>query len=177
MGTTGGEVIEIGASDGSSIHPEGVILHTHSLGEACSLASHPELSEFVTVGDDATLRVWDALDRRQSRMLVLPTASRCVAFHPSGEFVVIGLGSPQGTERASRIRPADAASDPAAAEAARREGAFMVLRYRCVNLQRLLTVDEAHDARTAAVILRLSMLLATRANGSHVCATLRMAAL
>jgi WD40 repeat protein len=142
VGTTAGELFELVASSGASVHPEGAVMHAHYSGMTCAFSAHPEVDEFVTGGDDGTVKVWDALDRRLLRSLRLPAAIRCMAFHPSGEFLAIGLGSPQGTERASVLRPADRKQYPSLAEAARREGAYMILRYSDLS-----TVHIARDSR------------------------------
>jgi hypothetical protein len=63
-------------------------------GEVCGLAAHPIRDEFVTVGDDATLRVYDLNTHRLLRMTRLAGPSRCVAYSPDGTRLAIGMGAP-----------------------------------------------------------------------------------
>lgn len=126
LATHGGEILELSEHDGSSLHLEGPLVHSHSSGMAAAVCSHPTKDEFATVGDDLTLRVWDSLDRRMIACIKLPTAARAVAYHPSGHYLCVGMGSPEGSERSAYYRPSDALYEPAATERANREGAFVV---------------------------------------------------
>jgi len=92
VGTTGGEIIELtttatskdsdskNALDISGAH-ECVLLTSHSMGELWGLAVHPVNSDlFVTVGDDASLRIWSIKKQKMVYSKKLPHAARSVAW-------------------------------------------------------------------------------------------------
>ena len=58
VGTKGCEIFEINAADGSDLH-RGPITASHYAGGAHGLAIHPLKPEYVTTGDDGTVRIWD----------------------------------------------------------------------------------------------------------------------
>jgi len=151
VGTHGGEILELSEHDGSSLHLEGALVHSHAKGLAAGLCSHPTKDEFATVGDDATLRIWDSLDRRMTACIRLPTMARAVTYHPSGQYLCVGLGSPEGSERAGYYRPSDARYEPAATERANREGAFVVF-----NTESWQVVYAARDSRKWITAVRFS---------------------
>jgi hypothetical protein len=64
-------------------------------GELHGLSHHPIRDEICTVGDDATLRVYDLITHRLLRMTRLPAASRCCAYSPDGTKIAVGLGAPE----------------------------------------------------------------------------------
>lgn len=53
---------------------------------------HPDRSEYATVGDDGTLRIWDAITRKQLRMKDFGNMLRAVAYSPDGKYIAIGFG-------------------------------------------------------------------------------------
>lgn len=69
--------------------------HGH-LGEVWGLATHPAAGEFATTGDDGTLRVWDALERRLLAKAQLGGLSRAVAYSPDGKCLALGMGGRLG---------------------------------------------------------------------------------
>lgn len=64
---------------------------SHCMGELWGLAIHPQRDEFITCGDDKTIRLWSIRSKEQIMFRQMPEASRCVAFSPNGETVAIGL--------------------------------------------------------------------------------------
>ena len=63
----------------------------HSTGSLCGLAAHPSREEFVTVGDDKTLRVWSIRSHEQTASKALLCESRAVCYSPTGEFLAVGM--------------------------------------------------------------------------------------
>ena len=61
VGTRGGEIIEFGAPRGEKAK---VLLKSHFDQELWGLAAHPDKAEFLTVGRDGVLGVWDIATRR-----------------------------------------------------------------------------------------------------------------
>lgn len=63
----------------------------HSAGRLCGLAAHPTREEFVTVGDDKTLRVWSIRSHEQTNCKALLAESRAVCYSPNGDFLAVGM--------------------------------------------------------------------------------------
>lgn len=83
-----------------------VILNSHFKGELWGLDVRPFVSEsnsgsmqFCTVGDDAVLRIWDLIDKRQIYSMTLPCAARCCAYSPDGVYLAVGFGGGAGGEK------------------------------------------------------------------------------
>jgi WD40 repeat protein len=64
-------------------------------GECYGLAAHPIRDEFVTVGDDGTVRIYDLITRRLLRMTKLAGPARCVTYSPDGTRIAVGMGAPE----------------------------------------------------------------------------------
>ena len=60
------------------------------------VAVHPMKPEYATVGDDATLRIWDIYTRNLVKSTVFDTGLTCVAYHPNGDTIMVGMGGPVG---------------------------------------------------------------------------------
>jgi len=71
----------------------GTVDTTGSSSALFGMAVHPSLDQIATVGDDATLRLWDTRACRASRVLKLPGAASAVAFNPDGSEIAVGFGS------------------------------------------------------------------------------------
>ena len=69
-----------GSEDGSVTTTR--VVHGHYDGETWGLECHPDQSEFVTVGDDATIRRWDAVHRRLLCVEKLECKARAVTYAP-----------------------------------------------------------------------------------------------
>lgn len=65
----------------------------HGTRELWGLASHPRKDEFVTVGDDGTLRVWDAKNFAQVKTVQIDAAARAVIYSPDGNLIAVGFGN------------------------------------------------------------------------------------
>mmetsp|Transcript_29049 Transcript_29049/g.100101 ORF Transcript_29049/g.100101 Transcript_29049/m.100101 type:complete len:1414 (-) Transcript_29049:131-4372(-) len=100
IGTAGSEIYELATIDGSDLNG-GPIVTGHCSGTLSACAAHPQLDEFATVGDDMSLRFWDAggfknqSDRghRQLRCLRLEDSARALDFSPNGHLIAVGLGA------------------------------------------------------------------------------------
>ncbi len=79
--------------------------------------AHPERAEYATVGDDGTLRIWDAKSRKQLRMKELGCIARAVGYSPDGNYIAIGFGGRVGGKM-----------DTEEGGGGHMEGAYMVLR-------------------------------------------------
>ena len=90
VGTMGSEIFEISAEDGSNLHA-GPLIQGHCKHELHGLAKHPLRSEYCTVGDDQTVRVWDIVTRRMLRMVKLDTMARSCAYSPMASASSLGL--------------------------------------------------------------------------------------
>ena len=64
-------------------------------GETHGLAAHPIRDEFVTTGDDGTVRVYDLVSKRLLRMTRLAGPVRCVTYSPDGTRIAVGMGAPE----------------------------------------------------------------------------------
>jgi WD40 repeat protein len=92
VGTVGGDVVELTLSptpkdaevklnlDISRAH-DNVLVSSHSVGELWGLAVHPTNPDlYVTVGDDASLRIWSIKKQRMVYFMALPRPARSVAW-------------------------------------------------------------------------------------------------
>ena len=117
------EIFELSSVNGNNLN-KGPIVQGHFAFEVWGLAMHPIRKEYVTVGDDQTVRVWSIAHRRVLRQTRLDTIGRAIAYDPSGTKIVVGLGGRVGRGRQKK------------------DGAFVVLDE--VDLK---IVHEARDAK------------------------------
>lgn len=117
------EIFELSSVNGNNLN-KGPVVQGHFAFEVWGLAMHPVRKEFVTVGDDQTVRVWSIAHRRVLRQTRLDTIGRAIAYDPSGTKIVVGLGGRVGRGRQKK------------------DGAFVVLDE--VDLK---IVHEARDAK------------------------------
>ncbi|XP_066956728.1 echinoderm microtubule-associated protein-like 6 isoform X2 [Macrobrachium rosenbergii] len=68
-----------------------LLVQGHGKGEVWGLDTHPLKPEAVTVGDDNSLRRWDLVDRLPLGSANLRKTARCVHFHPTAAFLVVGF--------------------------------------------------------------------------------------
>ena len=91
LGTLGGNIYEISAIDGSDLRG-GPIACSHFTGNLCCTAPHPSKHEFITVGDDKHLRIWDMKSHTLLKLASFDAEVRCVAYNPLGDMIVVGFG-------------------------------------------------------------------------------------
>lgn len=63
------------------------------------LATHPTEREYITVGDDHTLRKWDIARRRMVECLDVGGMARACAYSSDGQLIAVGLGGSVGRGR------------------------------------------------------------------------------
>ena len=91
VGTKGSNIYEVSAVDGSDLRG-GPVVSGHYTGKLNAMASHPSKHEFVTVGEDRRLRVWDMETRTLIKMATFDADVLTVAYSPTGDAIAIGLG-------------------------------------------------------------------------------------
>ena len=127
------EVFEMDAIDGRNAHNTSLI-SAHSNPRVCGLAVHsmdPKI--FCTVGDDRTIRVYDAEQHKLLRVSILDTKGHSCAISPDGQIVLVGYGS----------------GIPGREE--RKEGAYVLL-----NLADLTLVHECRDTKSCIADCKFS---------------------
>merc|ERR1711916_373921 len=63
--------------------------HFDDRAELWGLAVHPTQLKFVTVGDDMTVRLWDAKNTRQISMQFLARKARAVTYRQDGAHIAV----------------------------------------------------------------------------------------
>ena len=91
VGSIDSEMYELSMKDGSNVH-RSAALKGHCRGELWGLAMHPERKEFVTVGDDCKLIVWDMTTHTVIKQCSTKHKARAVAYSPDGMSIAVGLG-------------------------------------------------------------------------------------
>jgi microtubule-associated protein-like 6 len=119
------EVFEMDSTDGRNIHNGGSVIAGHYHQTLCGLATHPTQSKFFcTVGNDKTVRIFNAVEKRQMKVSLLDTMGHCCTYSKDGTIIIIGLGSGiEGKEE-------------------RKEGAFVALSEEDLTL-----LHEARDSK------------------------------
>merc|ERR1711871_480849 len=69
------------------------VIEGHFKGETWGLARHPNKDEFVTCGDDQTLRRWDSAHQRSITVVKLEAKARAVDYAPDAAHIAVGLHS------------------------------------------------------------------------------------
>lgn len=129
LGTKGANIFEISAIDGSDLRG-GPIAVGHSVGELYCVATHPSKFEFITVGQDQTLRVFDMSTNTQLKIATFDGDARSVSYNPMGDIIVVGFSGAPSSSKA---------------------GAFVVL-----NEEDLSVVHEAKDSSSAVTAVEFS---------------------
>ncbi|ETP32383.1 hypothetical protein F442_18894 [Phytophthora nicotianae P10297] len=135
VGTCSSDIIEIDVASGSVLNGGQPLFSGHFAMELWGLAVHPSQREFVTVGDDRTLRVWDMEAKRLIQARLLPAKARACAYSPDSELLAVGFGGDNGVRQ--RRKPASKQG-----QAQSREGGFAVLRARDLDTGTLVFEDK-----------------------------------
>jgi microtubule-associated protein-like 6 len=143
VGTRGSEILEISATDGSDVN-NGVLLQGHCADMVWGLAVHPTKPQYCTVGDDHTVRVFDASTRKQIRFKELNSMARACAYSPDGSQIAVGLGGRVGRG------------------AGKQDGAFLILNEPDLNM-----VHQGRDSQQYISEIKYSPDGKTLAVGSH----------
>eukprot|EP00981_Chlorochromonas_danica_P011760 scaffold4247_cov174-Ochromonas_danica.AAC.21 len=89
VSTVSGEIFEVYVLSGRI----NLLLEGHYDGELRGLAVNPvNPDEFVTVGDDSTIRVWSLKHKRLLRKAVVDCTARAVDYSSNGRSLIVGLG-------------------------------------------------------------------------------------
>lgn len=65
----------------------------HSYGAVNSLAMHPSKLEFITVGQDKTLRIYDMNTKLQLKVATFDGDAISATYSPLGDLIIIGFGT------------------------------------------------------------------------------------
>ena len=70
----------------------GALIRGHCNNEVWGLACHPLLPEYITVGDDMSLRCYDITSKKVQFVLPLGAVARACAYNASGSLIAVGFG-------------------------------------------------------------------------------------
>ena len=68
-----------------------MLMRSHCNGELWGLAPHPTKSEFITVGQDNMLAIWDIATRKQKKFAKLDCSANVLRFTSDGSLLTIGF--------------------------------------------------------------------------------------
>jgi WD40 repeat protein len=91
VGTRGSEVLEINIRSGTMLNSK-PLLQGHGYRELWGLSCHPKKEEFITTGDDGTLRFWDLKNFVMTKKINIDASSRAVTYNSDGSLIAIGFG-------------------------------------------------------------------------------------
>ena len=91
VGTLGAEIIELSVAVGEDSYEATRLAEGHYAGEVWGLAAHPTMDYVATAGDDATVRVWDTVGKRQVHCRQLEGKARAVAYSPAATNVHVAV--------------------------------------------------------------------------------------
>ncbi|EEY63980.1 microtubule-associated protein, putative [Phytophthora infestans T30-4] len=134
VGTCSSDIIEIDVVSGGALNGGQPLFSGHFTMELWGLAVHPSQREFVTVGDDRTLRVWDMEAKRLIQAHLLPAKARACAYSPDSELLAVGFGGDNGVRQ--RRKPASKQGQQS------REGGFAVLRASDLDMETFVFEDK-----------------------------------
>ncbi len=91
---TPGTVAEMSRADGLLLN-EHPLIQAHCEGELWGLTTHPSRYEYCTVGDDATIRIYDMVSKKMLKSTKVPgwaqSPARCATYSPKGHLLAVGL--------------------------------------------------------------------------------------
>eukprot|EP01038_Epipyxis_sp_PR26KG_P009724 gene9724-13087_t len=131
VGTKGSNIFEISAIDGSDLRG-GPIAVGHSYGQINYAATHPSKFEYITVGEDQTLRVFDMKTKLQIKLTSFDANVSAIIYGPLGDIIVVGFGS-------------------SSINGAKKSGTFIVM-----NEEDMSVVHEARDSSHAVTLIKFS---------------------
>lgn len=67
-----------------------VLMRSHCDGELWGLATHPITQEFITIGQDNMLAIWDIKAKRQKKFARLDCGGNVLAYTSDGAKLAIG---------------------------------------------------------------------------------------
>ena len=135
VGTRGSEIFEIRISNGTMVGSR-PLLQAHGYRELHGVATHPVKEEFLTAGDDCTIRLWDSKASMQVKCIRMDAPSRTIAYSPDGRLVAVGFGC--GGKKAR-------------SKATTKDGSFVVL-----SANELKLVHEGKDTNEAIRFVKFS---------------------
>ena len=68
-----------------------VLVRGHCQGEVWGLAHDPKNSNFATVSDDSTLRLWSIEMMEMVILKTLPDGARAISYSNNGKYIGVGL--------------------------------------------------------------------------------------
>ena len=102
LGTRGCDIIEIKCDvDGKSqqlvnTRNGGLEVRGHCNDELWGLACHPKKPQYVTVGDDKTLKKWSIHEKKMIMSVGLGIMARACCYDPCGDLIAVGCGGRVG---------------------------------------------------------------------------------
>jgi len=147
VGTRGAEIFEIIIQEGKLVGNRSAV-EAHGIRQLCGLATHPMKEEFVTTGDDCTLRIWSARTYIPIKTMKLDTGSRAVCYSPDGSLIVVGFGC--GNRVKGKLSP--------------KEGSYVILKSNDLKV-----VHEGKDASSFITVIKYSNDMRILAIGSDDC--------
>lgn len=95
VGTKGSEIFELDAKSGKNVN-DGALICGHMRWELHGLSTHPTRQEYCTVGDDMTVRVWDADAHKLKKMELFDCHLRACQYDGDGGQIAVGMGGDIG---------------------------------------------------------------------------------
>ena len=126
VATNSCDVIEIRTDDGFNLTEEEndsiPLISGHFKGDLKGLCTNPLRDNFATVGEDKTIRIWEAETHKLLSSSSLPEKAHSITYSPNGHLIAVGLGDKEGDDTScgvlivshlqQEIRPVHRAEDP-----------------------------------------------------------------